>query len=442
MKLLIRRYTISEVTKGSGRYKYYKIPGFLMIRSIWIGSLNRDSRIGEDVWVNATQLSKYIDKLKPDYYPWDWNPTLFYFDTVILGIKYPFQRPKCKTPGCNKYVPFTKLSSGYADYCCDKCSRTPGNPRECDSGYSIRDSLLKFYKTPEAKEIVKLRSSKISLSISNLWNLGYYNDHGDKIRNSWNNPNSGYNTFEYRELLSELQSNRWSDPNNVFNTPEFRKQLSERDRERWADPNDTFNQPWYREKISKITSDVMRRRWADPNDTFNSVEFRNLLAERGRERMRYIWSHPDEYPYFHEVQRKLHENGGLLAKMWDTPWLYNLGTQKSFFSRGWIDTKKGGKCRYMSSFELRFINLLEDDEEVIEFISQGISIKYLWDDGSLHRYIPDFLVTYKDGTKCLIEIKPLSLVDLDINQLKFKAGESYAKSKGWEFAVLTEDDLF
>ena len=66
-----------------------------------------------------------------------------------------------------------------------------------------------------------------------------------------------------------------------------------------------------------------------------------------------------------------------------------------------FSSKNNIEIHYRSSYEFRFMKCLEADTEVISWQYEKLSIKY----GDGKRYVPDFLVFYKDNTKSLIEIK-------------------------------------
>lgn len=51
--------------------------------------------------------------------------------------------------------------------------------------------------------------------------------------------------------MSVVTEARWADPDSFFNSSEFRSILSKRTIERWADPNSTFNTDEYRKKLSE-----------------------------------------------------------------------------------------------------------------------------------------------------------------------------------------------
>jgi hypothetical protein len=119
---------------------------------------------------------------------------------------------------------------------------------------------------------------------------------------------------------------------------------------------------------------------------------------------------------------------------------------------------------YRSSWEKRFMNWLDLNSSVICWSSEEVVIPYR-DPLKKHprRYFVDFYmeVLTKDNIikKYLIEIKPKyqtkepekkngvtrnyinEVITFGVNQAKWKAAEEYCKRRGWEFKVMTEDDL-
>ena len=114
---------------------------------------------------------------------------------------------------------------------------------------------------------------------------------------------------------------------------------------------------------------------------------------------------------------------------------------------------------YRSSWEKIFIQRLEYDSNVLKWSSEPIEIPYIskekvngkWIE-KRRNYNPDFLVILKSGKVLLIEIKPLSQVPLFENtilsdpaqmknQCKWKAAIGFCKKQGWEFRIITEQNL-
>jgi hypothetical protein len=112
-----------------------------------------------------------------------------------------------------------------------------------------------------------------------------------------------------------------------------------------------------------------------------------------------------------------------------------------YYSRGYYQSPKAGRVYYMSGWELRRYKEFDADPCVACYSVQPCSIPYLWD-GSTHRYIPDVLVEYVDGSKVLEEIKPLQIVERDAQgsgriAVKLRAGETFAQQQGWGWRLFS-----
>jgi hypothetical protein len=119
---------------------------------------------------------------------------------------------------------------------------------------------------------------------------------------------------------------------------------------------------------------------------------------------------------------------------------------------------------YRSSWELRFMIWADEKPSVVKWRSEETVIPYLSPiDNKYHRYFVDFQVQIrrKDNSlfTYLIEIKPESQTKPPVvqrratkkyitevmtwgkNEAKWKAADTYAKDRGWEFLILTEKHL-
>lgn len=92
--------------------------------------------------------------------------------------------------------------------------------------------------------------------------------------------------------------------------------------------------------------------------------------------------------------------------------IYNLNMsvrqiKKSYIScTGYFASYKNkSQIAFESVLERDFYMLLEFDKNVIKYEEQPLSINYEYLDGNKRRYTPDTLVTYKDKSKCLFEVK-------------------------------------
>lgn len=119
---------------------------------------------------------------------------------------------------------------------------------------------------------------------------------------------------------------------------------------------------------------------------------------------------------------------------------------------------------YRSSWESRVMNYLDNNPAVLEWSSEETVIPYISPvDNKRHRYFVDFWVKAKtkDGnTKVmLLEVKPkhqtkeptkkskitrkyiTEVMTWGVNQAKWAAAEEYCADRGWEFRLITEDEL-
>ena len=119
---------------------------------------------------------------------------------------------------------------------------------------------------------------------------------------------------------------------------------------------------------------------------------------------------------------------------------------------------------YRSLWERKFMVYCDKNENILEWGSEEIIVPYRSPvDNRYHRYFPDFYIKYKDNNgkikKSIIEIKPFKqciepkvqrkktkgyvyeVVEYAKNQAKWKAAKEWCLDHGYEFKVLTENEL-
>ena len=119
-------------------------------------------------------------------------------------------------------------------------------------------------------------------------------------------------------------------------------------------------------------------------------------------------------------------------------------------------------CR--SSWERRFCRYCDTNRNILEWGSEEIVVPYRSPlDNRYHRYFPDFYIKVRESSgkikKMIIEIKPqrqcvepkvqkrktkayiYEVVEYAKNQAKWKAAEEWCLDRGYEFKVLTENEL-
>lgn len=120
---------------------------------------------------------------------------------------------------------------------------------------------------------------------------------------------------------------------------------------------------------------------------------------------------------------------------------------------------------YRSSWELKFFKWCDRNSNVLKWGSETVIVPYMSPlDNKIHRYFVDSIITIKEGNETktyLVEIKPSKQTKRPVpskrkkkstvlyenatyvvNQAKWSAAQKYAKSKGIEFIILTEKEIF
>jgi hypothetical protein len=127
---------------------------------------------------------------------------------------------------------------------------------------------------------------------------------------------------------------------------------------------------------------------------------------------------------------------------------------------------KGDPCNviYRSLWERKYMVKCDTDENILEWSSEEIVLPYRSPlDKKIHKYYPDFLIKERlaDGSikKYLVEIKPkkqtspppvpkrktkgyiFEAMEYAKNQSKWEVAREWCADRGYEFKILTEDDL-
>lgn len=85
----------------------------------------------------------------------------------------------------------------------------------------------------------------------------------DAMKRIRNDPNSVYNSQEYKRKRSQIQTDIRKDPDSKFNAGDFKNKVSKNMRRMRDDPNSTFNSEEYRKKLSEGA----KRFWAKRKET-------------------------------------------------------------------------------------------------------------------------------------------------------------------------------
>lgn len=93
-----------------------------------------------------------------------------------------------------------------------------------------------------------------------------------------------------------------------------------------------------------------------------------------------------------------------------------------------------------SPLEKDFFRLLEFDADVASFQPQPLQIHYT-QGGERRIYTPDVLVTYRDGSKTVFEVKPDEVAAAAEFQLLFRVARSICADSGFGFRLALESEV-
>ncbi len=117
------------------------------------------------------------------------------------------------------------------------------------------------------------------------------------------------------------------------------------------------------------------------------------------------------------------------------------------------------EIRYRSHWERQVFRWCDTNNNVVSWNSEEVVIPYICKtDGKPHRYFVDLAITFSDGKKHLVEIKPKSqtlepkkrrqtkkyineVMTYAKNISKWNAAEEWCKDNGWTFSIWTEDTI-
>ena len=120
---------------------------------------------------------------------------------------------------------------------------------------------------------------------------------------------------------------------------------------------------------------------------------------------------------------------------------------------------------YRSLWERKFMVYCDKNENILEWGSEEIAFPYRSPvDNRVHRYFPDFYIKVRESNgsikKMIVEIKPykqtvepkvkkrktrgyiFEVTEYAKNQAKWSAAKEWCLDHGYEFKVLTENELF
>ena len=179
---------------------------------------------------------------------------------------------------------------------------------------------------------------------------------------------------------------------------------------------------------------------SDDNKRKLSELMRNrIVSDSTRKRMsesfRNKWSDPEYRIRMKQIRSNYYkDNPDKLDKF--------IKCYKKNTKRGYYNSKKysdGNSIFYMSSYELKFLELCDKSDNVIK-ISKPPRFYYNYN-GINRVYIPDFKVELSSGKVLIIEIKPAKFLDNDQVVSKKNSALIECKKLDYEYRIVTELDL-
>jgi hypothetical protein len=92
---------------------------------------------------------------------------------------------------------------------------------------------------------------------------------------------------------------------------------------------------------------------------------------------------------------------------------------------------------YESRLEMMILKTLDFEEKIKCIISQPINIEFTLA-GKTYNHVPDFLLIRKDGSKFLLNVKPLRFINSAKNERAFAACADLCKELNWDYATRSE----
>lgn len=234
----------------------------------------------------------------------------------------------------------------------------------------------------------------------------------------------------FRKKQAEVMNRLWSSPKKAAEirskqstfckSPEGRKQRSEH-----------FKNLWKTESYRKAISENTRKSWKKDR----SIRIANISAA-WTPKKRAEWG-KHQSAMMKSVRAKVSKT--MRSKFASGELTPTCGTAKEY-KQGWLETNKGGKIFYRSSWEQALLEILDSSLVVKSVKAQPFGISYKFG-GKRRTYFPDFLVTLKDGRVFLVEVKGRRDIDTGKEKAKIKAGKLYCQSKGIEFVLLAEKPI-
>ena len=213
--------------------------------------------------------------------------------------------------------------------------------------------------------------------------------------------------YEYPEWRIKQYQEKFSGEGNTFfgknHSKKTRKKMSDNHADFTGDKNPFKNWLKKDDKNIETFSKILKKAWGEK---FKDENARRLFCENNSKTI-----------------SKLYLNG------------FNPYTN---CERGWFQSNKfNNKFYYCSSYEKLFLEFCESSDKIGALQRPDFVIPYKDESDKLRNYYADFFI----NNDVLIEIKPKSMMNYNHNREKINAGKEYCKNMGYEYKVLTEEEL-
>jgi hypothetical protein len=102
--------------------------------------------------------------------------------------------------------------------------------------------------------------------------------------------------------------------------------------------------------------------------------------------------------------------------------------------------KNGKMVHCESTLEKDFVRLADFDRSISEVIHQPLAIYYYFK-RRRRVYYPDYKMVTSAGKIIIVEVKPQKYVRKVKNEIKFIVGRMYCEERGWEYHIVTEQQI-
>ena len=188
--------------------------------------------------------------------------------------------------------------------------------------------------------------------------------------------------------------------------------------------------PFYSKNHTEETKKLMSLNHADfsgDNNPFKkSIEDPKKLEEH-KHRCKQIWDNRG-YKWRKEFKKKL-------SKIHSESKNYKNPNFHKNHKSGFLETIKGGKVFYRSSWEKNLCYILDKNKYVNEFKLEPFSIKYLNENNEERFTRIDFFIVLLNKQKLIVEVKPKPLQNIGNNKFKIIGCQNYCKQNDIHFAT-------